>query len=308
MTNTPLRYPGGKSLMTDFFTRFISENQLRNTIYAEPYCGGAGAGINLLLNDSIDELWLNDASSAIYSFWYSIKHLGDEFLRLFDETEVTLSEWFLQKKVFENTDLKTNDGLLKKGFATFFLNRTNRSGIIDAGPIGGQTIPSQENANYKIDARFNKINLRPKLEKIIGLSDRIQVFNLDALDFLSVLKNPIPKYQKHDFFVYLDPPYYTQGSSLYLNYYDKKDHESISKFLKQNELNFKWILSYDSVKPIRELYSEFRTYNFYLNYHVQESKMGKELLVYSKNSQIPKNLVLKYIKASKKKIELIKAS
>jgi DNA adenine methylase len=305
--NTPLRYPGGKSVLTDYFILFISSNSLQLPYYAEPYCGGAGSAINLLLANKVEKLLLNDADKAIYSFWYSIKHQFNAFLELFDNVAVTLEEWHLQKKIYDECKHHINVDFLSLGFATFFLNRCNRSGILTAGPIGGNSIISQENANYKIDARFKKHNLREKLINLNRISEKVEIYNLDAINFIRFIINKQPIEDQLKTFVYLDPPYYSQGSSLYLNNYSNKDHEELFEFLKSSDNLFKWLLSYDNVSSIKHLYKEFDTYSFYLNYSAQNNKLGSELLIKSKNSILPETNVIKVLK-NKKEIELIEVN
>ena len=282
-TKTPLRYPGGKSVLYPFLKDFISINNIQDVIYAEPYCGGAGAAIDLLLNGDVQKIILNDANIAIYSFWKSIVDYSDDFLNLLDNTPITIQEWHHQKKIFEENNFVFS---IELGFATFYLNRCNRSGILSAGPIGGNTIEKQHNANYKIDARFNKEKLR---KKIIDISDRrknIYVFNLDALEFLNKLNSS--NYIKR-LFVYLDPPYYTKGAKLYMNCYNDFDHKNLSYYLEHNFTPF-WLLSYDNVAEIRSLYSNFDLYTFNLSYTAQLKKKGSELLLHSKNTIFPQKL------------------
>lgn len=269
MNTTPLRYPGGKSIMSSFFEELIKRNSLKNVIYSEPYAGGAGAAINLLLNESVDAIRINDAAPGIFSFWHTLKTEGERFISKIEETEITLTEWRRQRLIFKTTSSPNFD----LAFATFFLSRTNRSGILAAGPIGGQDENAQAEAKYKINCRFNKVELIERLRKIIDKRERIFVSNLDALAFLNQNRDESP-------FIYLDPPYYTQGKALYLNYYQHEDHIKLANFLR-NSARFDWVLSYDSVPEILELYSDFPLYEFILNYTAQDSKKGAELLTHS---------------------------
>lgn len=289
---TPLRYPGGKSLFSDYFKSFIDLNIDFPGTYVEPYCGGAGAAINLLLDGNVSRVLLNDANYSIYAFWASLKYCGEKFLEIFDQTEITLDEWKKQRVILNNSNPHNKKDLVKQGFATFFNNRCNRSGILTSGPIGGQSIIQQENANYKIDARFQKKLLREKLEHIIEVRDKIEVFNLDALIFLKTKIESLPMAAQAKTFVYLDPPYYNQGSGLYFNSYKPADHKLLAEYL-MNDLNYKWLLSYDNVPSIRSLYSEFNQYSFYINYSAQQSKLGSELLIPSKNSILPSSGIIK---------------
>jgi DNA adenine methylase len=275
MNNTPLRYPGGKSLISPFFVELIESNSLQDIAYAEPYAGGAGAAINLLLDGKVREIKINDACVGIYSFWYYLINECDKFLKLVLNTEVSLEQWQKQRLIFKTENIPS----LELGFAVFFLSRTNRSGILWAGPIGGQNWNNQSTANYKLDCRYNKPNLLKKLEKIIEKRDKISVFNDDALTFLS-------KVRDKNTLVYLDPPYYKQGKALYLNYYKHDDHVELARVL-QKENMFRWILSYDNVEPIRELYSSFDLYEFDLCYTAQGIKLGNELLTHSKDLTLP---------------------
>ena len=306
MNNTPLRYPGGKSVFADFFGTFIESNNIQNPIYIEPYCGGSGAAINLLLENKVEKVWLNDINYSIYSFWYALKHFGEQFIEKFESTEVNLKEWNIQKEILSSKWNKTDSDsdLFINGFATFYLNRTNRSGILNAGPIGGSSEESQLNANYKIDARFNKPILIPKIQNIINRKDDLIVTNYDALELLDELENQSEDFRSNSM-VYLDPPYYKQGSGLYLNYYRPKDHRIISEYLSK-EFLWKWLLSYDNVEEIRCLYNDFSQYSFYLNYSAQEAKLGCELLIHSRNSVLPESLIVKQIKNQNKRIQLVR--
>ena len=131
---TPLRYPGGKTSLFEFFDAVIKEHGWKNITYIEPYAGGAGAGISLLLLAKVRHIVINDFDPAIYSFWLALKEHNAKFIELVSNTPVTIDEWERQKKVYKAAD--TSDRL-SLGFATFFLNRTNRSGFLNAVPIGG---------------------------------------------------------------------------------------------------------------------------------------------------------------------------
>jgi len=277
MNTTPLRYPGGKSVMTSFFEELIECNGLKNITYAEPYAGGAGAAINLLLNDKVDHLKINDASISVFSFWHYMLSESDRFIDNLNTVEVTLEEWTKQRKIYK-TAVKASFEL---GFATFFLSRTNRSGILNAGPMGGQDPLNQSLAIYKIDCRFNKMELCDRIANIAGRKSAIKITKDDAIKFISKIKDP-------NTLVYLDPPYYEQGKALYMNFYKHSDHVNLSQCLKAID-KFKWILSYDNVAEIRELYFDLKLYEFSLVYTAQNIKKGSELLTHSHNLLLPES-------------------
>lgn len=280
MNSSPLRYPGGKSLMTNFFVDLFHRNGLQEIVYSEPYAGGAGAAINLLLNGHVNEIIINDANIGIYSFWNALVNESDRFIQTINTIPVTLKEWYTQRDILQ----KSTKPSFELGVATFFMSRTNRSGVILGGAIGGSTEEKQNNAKYKIDCRFNKQDLIQRLEIIAANKSRIKVTNEDALAFLRQLDNNV--------FVYLDPPYYVKGKSLYMNHYTDKDHEALASFL-QNEAHFNWVLSYDDVSQIKEMYANSDLYRFPLKYTVSKRQVGYELLTHSGNIQFPENLEIR---------------
>ncbi len=275
MNGSPLRYPGGKSLMTHFLIELFNENGLQNVTYVEPYAGGAGAAINLLLGNHVNNIIINDANIGIYSFWHYLLTESDKFINTVQRMPVTLAEWFQQKQIAQNS----NEPSFELGIATFFLSRTNRSGVIKGGPIGGNSIEKQQQAKYKLDCRFNKTNLIERLNSIVHRKESISVCNMDALDFLRTL-------QQDNTFVYLDPPYYIKGKSLYMNHYREENHQQLANYL-LTEAPFLWLLSYDDTPQIREKYKDLDLYNFPLNYTVSQKRIGYELLTHSPNLHFP---------------------
>jgi DNA adenine methylase len=274
---SPLRYPGGKEGLNRLLGKIIQLNGLSDAIYAEPYAGGAGAGLRLLFGEHVAGILINDLDYCVIAFWRSILDRTREFLQLLAKTPVTLDEWFLQRSIYRKP---ARHSQLRVGFATFFLNRCNRSGILmDGGPIGGIA----QKGKWRLDARYYPDTMRRRIERIVAYRDRIQVFNLDSLEFLRKTVKPLSK--KRNVFVYLDPPYYVKGSELYLNAYEHKDHERVSKFLAQSH-DFHWLMSYDNVRPIRTMYDEMQQVAFGLTYTAYKRRVGRELLI------CPNNLIL----------------
>ncbi|KQS36176.1 DNA adenine methylase [Pedobacter sp. Leaf194] len=271
--HSPLRYPGGKSCLSGFITKLAIQNGLQGGIYCELYAGGAGAALNLLFTGTFRQIHINDADYSIYAFWYAILNHSEEFILRLENTPITISEWHLQKAVY----LSGRDAnIIDLGFSTFFLNRTNRSGIIyKAGPIGGQ----DQTGNYKIDVRFNKSDLISRIRRIAENAERITLTNEDAVAIIRDLGRYHPN--TDDLFIYLDPPYYNKGKMLYLNNYDHFNHQTLANAVADIDNNIRWLISYDNVDPIKKLYSEYRMSTFDLNYTLQSKKFGSELLVFS---------------------------
>lgn len=263
---SPLRYPGGKTFLFSFFDGIIKENGLENVTYVEPFAGGAGAALTLLFLEKVDKIVINDFDRAIYSFWKSAIFDADKFIRKIKASKVTIQEWKKQKAIY--SDPKSNQFDL--GFATFFLNRTNVSGILNGGPIGGM----EQKGKWKIDARFNKEKLSERIHQLSLYKNRISVFNKDGVKLIHKYLN------KKNTFIYLDPPYYEKGAALYLNHYKKDNHEMLAKQLNENADAF-WLLTYDDKKEIRSLYKDRKIVKFSLNYNAYESRVGKEIMIVS---------------------------
>jgi len=272
-TKSPLRYPGGKSNLYGFLRELINRNMDTNMCsYFELYAGGAGAALNLLLNRDVRQIILNDADIHIFNLWDAILHHTDDFLRLIAETPVTMDEWHRQRGIYESTNGEYSP--LQIGFSAFFLNRTNRSGIISkAGPIGGL----DQAGNYKIDCRFNKKSLTRRIEHIAERTDDIEIYNEDTLTFI---QNNLARLSDTNSFMYLDPPYYKKGSSLYLNAYTHQDHEQLRNVM-SNIRDLKWMISYDDVEEIRELYTGFTSHIHELNYSLQIKRKTNEFFIFS---------------------------
>lgn len=272
-TPSPLRYPGGKTTYADMIAWIIQKNDLFECSYAEPFAGGAGAAIKLLLENHVKEIWLNDLDPAIYSFWYAIIEHTDEFLCRLDKTPITISEWYKQKEIY----MGRNADIVTLGFATFFLNRCNRAGILLANPIGGL----KQDGPDKIDARFKKKKLSAKIQRIAEQKKRIHLSNLDALEFIKELKEVNQK-----ILVYFDPPYYQKGKLLYLNHYQHEDHARLCKQIVKCRLP--WLLSYDDQPEIAELYKNVQSYRKSLRYSVAAPSIGRELII--SNLKMPEYL------------------
>lgn len=267
-TSTPLRYPGGKSRLARFFSFLLRKNKISDCTYMEPFAGGAGAGINLLRKEYVRVLYLNDIDPGVYAFWYSLLHHTDDLCRLVAEVPLTTEEWHRQKEIVSSPEAASPIDL---GFATLFMNRTNRSGIITGGVIGGQ----QQTGKWKIDARFNRVGLIEKIRRIAGYRHRIQLFCMDARDFLS---NVVATCRERAF-IYLDPPYYCKGQALYENHYGHDDHLALAQTLKTLG-DQPWVVSYNNVPQIREIYDGWPHLIYDINYSASERYEGKEIMFF----------------------------
>lgn len=274
MNPSPLRYPGGKYKLYEYIAELVKENNCKT--YIEPFCGGAAVALGLLLSSTVKDIIINDYDYTIFCFWDSILHRTEEFIQLILDTEITIEEWHRQKAVRDDLDSHSR---LEIGFSTFFLNRTNRSGIIDkAGPIGGL----DQQGDYPINCRFNKKRLISQIQTIEAHKSHIEVYNLEALDFIEEV---ILKRRKS--FVFFDPPYYSKGPGLYTNFYAHGDHVNLANAIVQRLKNRKWIVTYDNVNAIKAMYSKVPGVEFELQYSLQRKRHSSEVMFFSKNTQRP---------------------
>lgn len=275
---SPLRYPGGKSQVYDYVRELVIANDA--ITYIEPYMGGMGIALKLLLNNNVHKIMVNDYDKAIYAFWYSVLNYTEQLIEKINTTPITIDEWKLQREVQKN---KNNcDDLLTLGFSTLFLNRTNRSGIIKAGVIGGL----KQDGNYKLDCRFNKEKTIKKIKLIASYKKQIKLYNMDAEKFIRL---NITKTKNS--FTFFDPPYYTKGPGLYTNFYNHENHHSLSSTIKHYMSNKNWILTYDLSVEIFQMYKEFKYEKYYLNYSVTKPSKGIEYIFYSNGLAVPENTI-----------------
>ena len=273
--NTPLRYPGGKSKLTDFIKLVFEQNELLDGHYVEAYAGGAGIAINLLLHEYASCIHLNDLNPAVYAFWSAVLNKTDELCKLIHDTDISMDEWHKQKLILKSPKRHSQ---LKLAFATFFLNRTNRSGIILGGVIGGK----EQAGEWKLGVRFNKSDLISRVERIALHRSKIRLYNLDAIDLIQEVLPTLPKKT----LVYLDPPYYVKGQGLYQNHYLHEDHVQISKAVKK-EIALPWVVSYDHTDAIDKMYKGLPKIEYGINYSAQDKYKGAEVMFFSKGLQIP---------------------
>ncbi|MGN0885090.1 MAG: DNA adenine methylase [Candidatus Spyradosoma sp.] len=264
---SPLRYPGGKYKISRLIEHLIGKAGDQCAVYIEPFAGGAGVALDLLNRNVVSEIVINDSDKAIASFWKAVIEENDAFVDKIYSTPVTIDEWKKQRDVY----LTSKRCSFEYGFATFFLNRTNHSGILSSGPIGGQ---AQE--MWKLDVRFNKPDLIHRIQSIGKLRRRIHIFNRDVN---SLIANQVKRYENRAF-IYFDPPYYTRGSVLYQNFFTDKLHKKLCLNIKEN-VKSPWAVSYDDVPEIREIYDGVPSRTFSLNYSLANNGRGKEIMFFS---------------------------
>jgi DNA adenine methylase len=273
---TPLRYPGGKGKLAPYIKQLLKQNDLLDGEYAEPYAGGAAIALELLLQEYVSHIHINDISKPVHAFWKSVLSNTDPLVKLVRDTPLTVRTWDKQKKILANP--KDHDDL-QIGFAMFYLNRTNRSGILNGGIIGGR----DQSGPWKIDARYNAPELAHRIESIANRASRISLSREDATKFLAKKVKTLPEKS----LIYLDPPYYIKGKELYYHFYEHQDHEEIAKLVTKKIRKQKWLVSYDNVEAIREMYEGCQTLTYQLGYSAREARSGTEVMFFSDGLKVP---------------------
>lgn len=269
---SPLRYPGGKGRLAPYFARLLaSQSEIVDT-YCEPYAGGAGAGLQLLLDGHVSRVILNDLNPGIAAFWRSVFFMTDDFVSRVSNCKVDLETWHEQRSIYDSPCQRSDMDL---GFATFFLNRTNRSGILGARPIGGL----EQTGNWLIDARFNKEDLITRIEDLGRLSAHVDIRQERAIDLIRTLNR-----RKHRILLYVDPPYVVAGEELYLADHSWSEHRKLAEVLRRSQ--HPWILTYDADDRTRDLYREFRCLRFGISHTAHVQKVGREFMFFSRGLRV----------------------
>jgi DNA adenine methylase len=280
---TPLRYPGGKQKLTPFILELLTENDGIGGHYVEPYAGGAGVALELLLANKVSHIHLNDSSFPLYAFWRTVLYNSDRLCRLISSASLTVDEWKKRREIVKHP---VGYDELEVGYSTFFLNRCNHSGVLSGGLIGGLS----QTGEWKMDARFPRNELIRRIELITSMRDSITLTNLDAEEFIT---EHIPHFPIRTF-VYCDPPYFKKSKNLYMNHYKDEDHRRIAEVI-QERLPRKWVVSYDDADEILSYYSGRRMFVYDLQYNAARVYKGKEVFVFSDDLNIPFRSTLSYI-------------
>lgn len=268
---SPLRYPGGKALLAAYVSGVIEENFLVGSTFYEPYAGGASISLELLRLGFIADAVLVERDPLIYAFWWCVIHEADALCSMIESCSVTIETWWeLQSTRFVDDPNFCEFNILQLGFAGLFFNRTNFSGILGAGPIGGK----EQNSDYKINCRFNREKIIRQIKAVATFSDRLNVNFGDAINFLQKNTEQISNGFS---FVYIDPPYYLQGKKLYRHSYSDGEHVVLAEFIRKQ--GYPWVLSYDDHPRIRELYSDNEIQPIYLDYKVKSNRTAQELVI-----------------------------
>ena len=271
---SPLRYPGGKTCLYPIISQILRENRIEHRDYVEPFAGGCGLALSLLYGSHVSDIHINDVDPSIWAFWHSTLEHTSELVDRIRHTPVTIDEWHVQREIHRQMNSEDPVAL---GFATFFLNRTNRSGIIKlAGPMGGR----DQSGPNKIDCRFNREDLGNRIRRVARYRNRIHLYKQDALPFIKSISVDLPDSS----FFCIDPPYFKKGKGLYTNFYQPEDHGHLAEAILA--LENPWVVTYDNEPAISKLYRSRRRREFDITYTLQAKRRGTELLIASKGLRL----------------------
>lgn len=279
ITESVLRYPGGKSQLYTRVKSLLELNAFCTRTYVEPFAGGAGLALKLLYNNVVPNIVINDYDPAIYAVWHACLYSPNELKKLIRTTPLTVAEWDRQKGIYCAPEKHST---LELGFATLYLNRTNKSGIIEGGVLGKR----DQSGKYKMSARFNRDTLCEKVSRIASYRDKIVLLNFDAKDLLADLDNIIGG----QIFLNIDPPYVKKGAELYRNYFDEEDHSALSSII--SLCTCPWIVTYDVCDLVRKLYGEYRCSKINVRYSVNTKRNANEYIFFSNDINLPSDIVL----------------
>ena len=271
---SPLRYPGAKQWIVPYVEQVIRENGFVGRTIIEPYAGSGIVSLSMLENHVCQNAIMIDKDPLVYAFWRCVFERPHELIECIQNTPIDMNSWY-QYSAYRDVVGIYEEDLLDVGMAGLFLNRTCYSGILKAGPIGGH---GQESA-YTVDCRFQKENIISWIRRLSLLGERVQMVCTNAINYLRELQDGGQS------FLYLDPPYYEKGKSLYRYWYKDDDHEELAEYL--HDCQNPWLLSYDDHPRIREMYCDDRVFrrDLRVGYTVGTKRTAPEILI--SNLEIP---------------------
>jgi len=235
---TLLRYPGGKSKLLPRIRPYLDPLLERADEFHDVFAGGASVALDVARRCPRMRIFLNDLDPDVSALWsLCVDGSDEEVARLFKliDQELTI-------ELFRKLQAEKSSNLVERAYRCIFINRTTRSGMLNAGPIGGK----QQNGRYRIGERYRPNELKAAFAAArSSLRGRTTVSCVNALQYL-----------KWDFpdgaVLYLDPPYVKAGVSLYPVWMSVSEHDALVEILKEKK---NWVLSYDCCDEVRQRYS-----------------------------------------------------
>lgn len=255
----------------------IRLNDIKGCRYIEPFAGGGGVALGLLMRETVCAAHLNDLDRSIYAFWYAVKHRNSELCDRIRSCRISIAEWDRQKAIQKN---KSRRRLLDLAFSTLFLNRTNRSGNLRGGMIGGR----DQSGTWNIKSRFDKGRIIDRIQTAGEYSENISISNKNSLKI-----DDLTFGSTESTLIYMDPPYFSKADRLYMNHLTEDDHARLEKRIRE-AANAHFVITYDTSPTILKLYEGYRRRFLSLAHTAAQYRVGKEVMLFSDGLKIPRKI------------------
>lgn len=246
-------------------------------IWVEPFAGGAGAGLHLLDEGSVSEVWLTEKNRALAAFWRIVVTRGDELSARVRACQPTMTTWHAARETVAAVDGGTVVDELDLALAALVLNRCSRSGMVHprVGPIGG----NNQTGRWHLRSRWNGDGIADRVDRIHKLGERIRVDEGDAIDRIVELDGSTGV--EDELVLFVDPPYLVQGNKLYAEGMSFEDHKALACALAGCAA--RWLLTYDSDERILGLYPDQRILAYQIAHTANRQRIDEEFAVLSDN-------------------------
>ncbi len=267
------RYPGGKNKLKKIIIKKILPYINNKTQYREVFFGGGSICLDMIKDNTIDNIWINDKDIGIACLWTSlISHHQILKEKIIHFTPSVDKFYNIRDELLQ---LKTQPSdIIDIGFKKLAIHQLSFSGLgtKSGGPLGGK----EQKSAYKIDCRWSPDYICKKIDKIHNLLNNIKIYkgSCTNLDFEHIIND-----NHCNSVLYLDPPYYIKGNELYQYGFTQEDHIRLSNLLYNTK--HKWVLSYDDCEEIQELYQWANIQQISASYTISGSRQKTELLIWN---------------------------
>jgi DNA adenine methylase len=234
---SPFRYPGGKTWLVPHVRRWLRSLPNRPTQFAEPFAGGAIAGLSVLFDKLVERLTLVELDENVAAVWQVL--LNGQGQRLASE----IMSFPMSLKTVRSALAGEPRTLLGRAFVTILKNRVQRGGIL----APGASLMKRGENGRGLASRWYPETLSRRILAIVEVRDRIRFIHGDGIEFIR------QNAHRDDIAFFIDPPYTVAGRRLYTH--SEIDHEEL--FRVASEVRGDFLMSYDNVQHVRELAGRF---------------------------------------------------
>ncbi len=278
---SPLRYPGGKARMAGWLSAMVDlqVGWLDADVLVEPFAGGLGAGLALLDQRMVSEVWFCEANDALRALWQAILDDLEEVAgRVAKLGTVTLRDYDAAVDLIGHPGEATQ---IDVAVAALLVNRCSRSGMVSprVGPIGGR----HQQGRWKINDRFDPAGIAARLRLLAPLTGRMRLLGEDGIECIEQLDGEAGV--EDEVMLFVDPPYLGQGQRLYRHGGDENMHHRLAEALRSTPA--RWALTYDDHPAAFELYEGFRKGRYSWRQTANRARSDAELLIVSDSLVVP---------------------